>query len=123
MVYDYIFLYSGQIRTGRHLWDVTAADTIGIAKVSLWPCRSTCLQVYGSLLVIVQLGYFAGLLPYDLIGKMCSSSPIIAYFRTSEERSYLLGHPSAYLGKPSFLHERLLHDDLRMCSSRKDLES
>lgn len=104
MVYDYIFLYPGQIRTGRHLWDVTAADTIGIAKVSLLSADRLIFKSYGSLLVIVQLGYFAGLLPYNLIGKICSSSPIIAYFCTSEEMSYLLGYPSAYLGKPSILH-------------------
>ena len=33
MAYDYLFLFSGQIGTGRHLWDVQAVDTNKIFKV------------------------------------------------------------------------------------------
>ena len=35
MAYEYVYLVSGQVKTGRHIWDVRAIDTVVIAKVCL----------------------------------------------------------------------------------------
>jgi len=35
IVYDYIFLASGEAGAGLHLWDIRAVDTARVAKVKL----------------------------------------------------------------------------------------